>query len=977
MSLAKDLAKDFLFFLLEESDAAKEAKKKGLKYGGFGRWIDKDGKMVAKTQNGQLVSVDSSSTSSKPPKQHYVRQEMPKSSLRFSSKFDEIDYDTKLQVSVALDKLKKAADAAIARGEHAPTFNLCQIHIPGTNLFCGGNMGVPRLEMPQFKGVPREGSVADKLPKNAKGEVSADDLFHDYLNKSEIKVLPAKVPVDRLKSTQNQLVGSKVAGMASALKANPNHPILSEPIYISRDGYVLDGHHRWAAAVGLGLTTEKPPRMNVKVVDMDIQDLLPLSKKFAEEVGVKQKAAESVILETSDAAKQAKKQGLKYGGFGRWVDKHNVVVAKTEGGKLVPVKGGETKTTPTPSAAKQSPEGEKDKEKSKGKMTLVGVYSGRFQPFGRHHFAAYKQLQAVTGANTYIATSDVTDTEKSPFNFAEKRAIIMKYGIPGNRVVKTRSPYNPEEVLSKYDPKTTALVVIFGAKDAGRLEGTGKYYKPFESARNLEGYKDRGYYIVAQHESVKIGGKELSGTQIRKFLGSHKIDNEKKKKLFKGIFGWYDPHLFNVITKKVGSITPKNESVLSSKGGLITEGGAYGHMEHPFDDQNLTFGDFKNIIEMALQGHLDKEAKVVEKLDGQALSISWVSGKVVAARNKGHLKNYGENALDVRGIKDMFAGRGALEKSFSQAMVDLQAAISGLTDKQKEKIFQNGKNFMALEVVYPETENVLPYGQSALIFHGVISYDANGNPVGENKEYARVLAGMIRQINADVQKTFKIEQPSFVQVPARQDFSERQKYFIAKVNKLKGQFGLKDSDTIALYHQRWWEDFISKKGQKYGMTNTTLTQLVKRWAFNDKSNKILDIVKGIKSPEFAEWVRTFDKENHDAQMKENMLPFETLFLELGSEVLSNAHGFLAANPSKAVQNVRHKIKSAINQLKGTTDLKQIKKLKTELERIQSLGGFEKIVPAEGLVFTYGGKTYKLTGAFAPVNQLLGMLKYGD
>ena len=37
--------------------------------------------------------------------------------------------------------------------------------------------------------------------------------------------------------------------------------------------------------------------------------------------------------------------------------------------------------------------------------------------------------------------------------------------------------------------------------------------------------------------------------------------------------------------------------------------------------------------------------------------------------------------------------------------------------------------------------------------------------------------------------------------------------------------------------------------------------------------------------------------------------------------------------------------------------------------------FDAIVPTEGVVFTYGGNTYKLTGAFAPVNQILGVLKY--
>ena len=56
---------------------------------------------------------------------------------------------------------------------------------------------------------------------------------------------------------------------------------------------------------------------------------------------------------------------------------------------------------------------------------------------------------------------------------------------------------------------------------------------------------------------------------------------------------------------------------------LITEGGAYGHMAHPFDDKDLTFKDLRNIIERGLGGQLDREDNVTEKLDGQNLMISW------------------------------------------------------------------------------------------------------------------------------------------------------------------------------------------------------------------------------------------------------------------------------------------------------------------------------------------------------------------
>ena len=50
-------------------------------------------------------------------------------------------------------------------------------------------------------------------------------------------------------------------------------------------------------------------------------------------------------------------------------------------------------------------------------------------------------------------------------------------------------------------------------------------------------------------------------------------------------------------------------------------------------------------------------------------------------------------------------------------------------------------------------------------------------------------------------------------------------------------------------------------------------------------------------------------------------------------------------------------------------------MKAQLQKVQSMGGFKKIVPTEGITFMFKGKVYKLTGLFAPINQILGMLKY--
>jgi len=72
-----------------------------------------------------------------------------------------------------------------------------------------------------------------------------------------------------------------------------------------------------------------------------------------------------------------------------------------------------------------------------------------------------------------------------------------------------------------------------------------------------------------------------------------------------------DPNYYSKLSKIE---TPMSE-------GLILEGGAYGHMAHPFDiEMGLTFGDLKQIVVRALNGDLELAR---EKTDGQALAVSW------------------------------------------------------------------------------------------------------------------------------------------------------------------------------------------------------------------------------------------------------------------------------------------------------------------------------------------------------------------
>lgn len=425
--------------------------------------------------------------------------------------------------------------------------------------------------------------------------------------------------------------------------------------------------------------------------------------------------------------------------------------------------------------------------------------------------------------------------------------------------------------------------------------------------------------------------------------------------------------------ENVLSNEPKKEEETTGdlKEGVLLEGGAYGHMNHPFDvDLGLTFGDLKLIIDGALNGKLEFTR---EKTDGQALAISYRKDRgIIAARNKSHLKDRGLNALDIKGVSDKFANRGGLTDAYNFAMRDLESAISKLSDAQKEKVFKSGSKFMNIEVIWPESVNVIPYGQPLLVFHGTMEYNEKGEAIGADTSDARILAGMIKQVNADVQDKYTIQGPPVVQLPQNQELSKLKSKFFGQLSKIQKEFKLKDTDGVAEYHQRWWEDFVEKNSPT-SLDNKTKMGLVRRWAFYDKGFRLDK--KNISDSKTLDWAKKTDKIDQAKISKQNLRKFEDIFLGVGAEVLSFMSSVLTVQPEKAVRDMKKRLDQTIKDVQKSGDPKKIDKLKMELERLKAVGGKDKLVPNEGLVFLYKGHTMKLTGTFASLNQILGLMYF--
>ncbi len=421
---------------------------------------------------------------------------------------------------------------------------------------------------------------------------------------------------------------------------------------------------------------------------------------------------------------------------------------------------------------------------------------------------------------------------------------------------------------------------------------------------------------------------------------------------------------------KYSSFIKLFENKISIDDTILNESGGYGHLLHPYEDMSLTFADIKQMSTEFILGAFTESNFIAVKTDGMNLLFSFIDGNIRFARNNTEVRNGGKLAMTISELIQKFDGRGNIQIAYKSAAIDLQKAISSLNKDDKEKLFANGKKFVSVEVIYQQTENVIPYGQDLLVFHSTLEYDENGNIIREDNSEGKLLAKLIEDANETVQKLFYIRGPEEVSIKPLTGASVKLSYYNNKIDKIIKDYSLSINSNILDFLKESWKQWLKKE---VNTTENLYDILIQRFIGLKPSYSISDIKK--EDPTIVEWVKEFEKKELLKISKEIRMPLESIFLELGTDILQNVSSALVSNPTNANEILRAKINKAISNVSAKgTDLEQ-SKLTTELNRINIAGGLEKLNAIEGLTFKYKGKVYKWTGLFAAVNQLLGILRY--
>ena len=399
-------------------------------------------------------------------------------------------------------------------------------------------------------------------------------------------------------------------------------------------------------------------------------------------------------------------------------------------------------------------------------------------------------------------------------------------------------------------------------------------------------------------------------------------------------------------------------------------GGVAGHMDHLYENRDLTFGEMKEILEAAANGELTAE----EKVDGQNLFLSYSipEGKAKGARNKGNLRSGG---LDATGLAQKFAGRGNLEKAFTGGFNTFEKAVEALSDEEKERIFGPDTNiWYNAEVMDPGNANVILYDDKTLKIHDVghFVFDRESGeqspiPEGTLETLDDAMERMEQKLHKD---DFRLARRAMVDIKKIEDDGEALNKAISKINNEMRKEGLSDDSTVV--------DYMFKRLMN-GMDSDlppNLREEIINYILKLPGNMGLRALKKGLSPQDLQDLNAIIATSKSL-LQQSVEPLELAIHDFTVDLLKGLESVFIADNEKEVMRLKGELATAVREITnvGAENPEAMAVMQRHLNKIKD---FSKITtPVEAVVFDYNGHTYKFAGNFAPLNQILGMFRYGN
>jgi cytidyltransferase-like protein len=403
---------------------------------------------------------------------------------------------------------------------------------------------------------------------------------------------------------------------------------------------------------------------------------------------------------------------------------------------------------------------------------------------------------------------------------------------------------------------------------------------------------------------------------------------------------------------------------------------------HLFDNGNLTFTDIKSIFSAASDGKLEG----VEKTGGQHILISFSvkDGQLKCARTKADIKSGGvslENAA--KGLEP------EAKNVFLNAARLLEKTIQSLNHDEQSNLFGDETNiFYSCSVLGGNEADNLNYDTKAIIVNkdGHLLFSRKENKFSDAGvgDKFKSLQGVINDSQEQLkQDNYSVQVNAIKKLKALAD-KKPYNTAISKLNSLLSTVNnLIKNDSLSLSEDSSISEFMIAR--VYILINAVLQQgKIKNFDPIVKMNiakRILG-VKGISVKDISSKISkeqlSFIKDNllndtsRNEILKTAILPLETIINDFAVEVLKGLQSAFILDTKKESERLKQSLKTAIEALQSSGNESLMKDLRQQMYRLRSIDSVDTAV--EGFVFDYDGVTYKFSGNFSPISNILNLFK---
>ncbi len=394
---------------------------------------------------------------------------------------------------------------------------------------------------------------------------------------------------------------------------------------------------------------------------------------------------------------------------------------------------------------------------------------------------------------------------------------------------------------------------------------------------------------------------------------------------------------------------------------LLREGGLAGHLSAITDNTELSIKKIKQMLSAIGNGRVSGS----EKVDGMANAFfSFKDNQAYFARNKTDAITGGWNLDNVRNRE--FKGGDSVRAVFANALQSFQSAAQKLDQKAQQRLFENGTIFYNTEIISVDTPNVIRYDANILSLHHTGHIKVNPE-THELLPFDEKSVDKLLNVLCDKKESgsFQLYRDKVFKLPPLRDKRDL-KIANAKLNKVLTSLGLTDSASLQKILKVAFYKHVKEQLPEFSPS-------VQKLVVANVYDKVkLALPKGT-PPETKARIKAL-KKAAPAIAKKTLAPIDAAILEFSMEALGNVKSAYIQDNAKEVQRLRGQVGKAIEILQNSGNPEITDFLIQQLSRMKSIDSINTAV--EGFVFEFENNLYKLTGSFAPLNQLLGTVKYG-